>query len=59
MVKYGNEARLWWAMFPGRANAPWIVECIQWMDGPNGKPIPRADLDKAMSKESGHKHSKT
>lgn len=58
MVKYGNEARLWWAMFPGEANAPWIVECIQWMDGPNGKPIPRAELDKAMSAESGHKHSK-
>ena len=58
MVKYGNEAQLWWAMFPGRANAPWIVECIQWMDGPNGKPIPRADLDRAMSKESGHKHAK-
>ena len=59
MVKYGNEAREWWAMFPGRANAPWIVECIQWMDGPNGKPIPRAELDKAMSNGSGHKHSKT
>jgi hypothetical protein len=29
------------------------------MDGPDGKPIPRADLDKAMSKESGHQHSKT
>ena len=39
MVKYGNEARQWWAMFPGRANAPWIVESISWMDGPNAKPI--------------------
>ena len=34
MVKYGNEARQWWAMFPGEANAPWIVECIRWMDDP-------------------------
>ena len=34
MVKYGNEVRQWWAMFPGRANAPWIVECIHWMDDP-------------------------
>ena len=59
MVKYGNEARLWWAMFPGRANAPWIVECIQWMDGPDGKPIPRSELNKALSKEPAHKHSKT
>ena len=32
MVKYGNEAREWWAMFPGRANAPWIGESILWMD---------------------------
>ena len=37
MVKYGNEARQWWAMFPGEANAPWIVECIHWMDGPDAK----------------------
>ena len=37
MVRYGNEARQWWAMFPGKANAPWIVENILWMDGPNGK----------------------
>lgn len=59
MVKYGNEPRLWWATFPGRANAPWIVECIQWMDGPNGKPIPRAELDKALRAEPHHKHGKT
>jgi protein SCO1 len=58
MVKYGNEARQWWAMFPGRANAPWIAECIQWMYGPNGKPIPREELDKAMREEPGHKHKK-
>lgn len=37
MVRYGNEARQWWAMFPGQANAPWIVESILWMDGANGK----------------------
>lgn len=36
MVKYGNEARQWWAMFPGQANAPWIVESILWME-PNGR----------------------
>ena len=58
MVKYGNEAREWWAMFPGRANAPWIVECIEWMDGPNGKPIHPADKNATDTKESGHKHSK-
>lgn len=38
MVKYGNEQRQWWAMFPGRANAPWIVESILWMEDP-GKPV--------------------
>jgi protein SCO1 len=32
MVRYGNEARQWWAMFPGQANPPWIVESILWMD---------------------------
>jgi protein SCO1/2 len=37
MVRYGNEARQWWAMFPGEANAPWIVESILWMDGSKGK----------------------
>jgi hypothetical protein len=40
MVRYGNEARQWWAMFPGRANPPWIVESILWMDGPNAKETP-------------------
>ncbi len=39
MVRYGNEARQWWAMFPGRANAPWIVESILWMDEGNPKPF--------------------
>lgn len=55
MVKYGNEARQWWAMFPGRANAPWIVESISWMDGPNAKPIhaSRKPSEPAMPK---HKH---
>jgi protein SCO1/2 len=36
MVWYGNELRQWWAMFPGQANPPWIVESILWMD-PNGQ----------------------
>jgi len=36
MVRYGNELRQWWAMFPGQANPPWIVETILWMD-PNGQ----------------------
>ena len=55
MVKYGNEARQWWAMFPGRANAPWIVESISWMDGPNAKPIHASQKlsEPAMPK---HKH---
>lgn len=55
MVKYGNEARQWWAMFPGKANAPWIVESISWMDGPNAKPIhaSRKPSEPAMPK---HKH---
>lgn len=34
MVKYGNEARQWWAMVPGKAKPEWIVESIGWMDGP-------------------------
>lgn len=58
MVKYGNEARQWWAMFPGRANAPWIVECIQWMDGPNGNPMPHPDQTEPTTKKSVHKHSR-
>ena len=32
MIRYGNEARQWWAMCPGQANPPWIVESILWMD---------------------------
>jgi protein SCO1/2 len=47
MVRYGNEARQWWAMFPGQANAPWIVESILWMDG-----------GKAKDPHAGHKESK-
>lgn len=34
MVKYGNEARQWWAMMPGKAKPEWMVESIGWMDGP-------------------------
>jgi Uncharacterized protein SCO1/SenC/PrrC, involved in biogenesis of respiratory and photosynthetic systems len=37
MVRYGNEARQWWAMCPGQANPEWIVNSILWMDGP--KPV--------------------
>ena len=32
MIRYGNEAHEWWAMCPGQANPPWIVESILWMD---------------------------
>ena len=55
MVKYGNEARQWWAMFPGEANAPWIVECIRWMDGPDAK-ITQAAQMKDASAKGVHKH---
>jgi len=58
MVKYGNEARQWWAMFPGEANAPWIVECIGWMDGPNAQPI-HANHSSSESEMPKHKHAKT
>lgn len=34
MVKYGNEARQWWGMCPGRARPGWIVESVLWMDRP-------------------------
>lgn len=34
MVKYGNEARQWWAMMPGKATPEWMVESVGWMDGP-------------------------
>jgi protein SCO1/2 len=57
MVKYGNEARQWWAMFPGRANAPWIVESISWMDGPNAKPI-HASHNTSEADMPKHKHGK-
>ncbi|MDQ1707404.1 MAG: hypothetical protein QOJ88_615 [Pyrinomonadaceae bacterium] len=40
MVRYGNEARQWWAMCPGKANPPWIVESILWMDDGTEKPAP-------------------
>lgn len=59
MVKYGNEPRQWWAMFPGEANAPWIVESILWMDGPNAKPMIHATQNETKRTEPGHNHSKT
>ena len=67
MVKYGNEARQWWAMFPGEANAPWIVECILWMDGPNAKQINIANeasrtstnMQNQKDPHAGHKLSET
>ena len=59
MVKYGNEARQWWAMFPGEANAPWIVECISWMDGPDAKPVIHPTQNESKRATSGHSHSKS
>ena len=59
MVKYGNEAHQWWAMFPGEANAPWIVECIRWMDGPNAKPTLHAEQKETKRAQPGHNHSKS
>lgn len=59
MVRYGNEARQWWAMFPGEANAPWIVESILWMDGPNAKPMDHAKQKETTSTKPGHSHSKS
>jgi len=57
MVKYGNEVRQWWAMFPGKANAPWIVESILWMDGPNAKATHTShNLTEPVMK--GHNHEK-
>ena len=41
MVRYGNEAREWWAMCPGKANPPWIVESILWMDDGQDKTVPK------------------
>ena len=58
MVKYGNEARQWWAMFPGEANAPWIVECILWMDGGNAETTREAVPSQPRGDDSGHNHSK-
>jgi protein SCO1/2 len=57
MVKYGNEARQWWAMFPGEANAPWIVECIEWMDGRNTQTTREAGQNETK-RDPGHIHSK-
>lgn len=57
MVKYGNEARQWWAMFPGEANAPWIVECILWMDGPDAKTTQAPQMKDAAAK-GVHQHDK-
>jgi protein SCO1/2 len=34
-VRYGNEARQWWAACPGLADPEWIAESIRWMDGPH------------------------
>lgn len=59
MVKYGNEPRQWWAMFPGEANAPWIVESILWMDGPNAKPMIHVKQKETKRAEHGHNHSKS
>jgi protein SCO1/2 len=58
MVKYGNEARQWWAMFPGEANAPWIVECIHWMDGRNTETTREAGQNETKRDNPGHNHSK-
>jgi hypothetical protein len=58
MVKYGNEARQWWAMFPGEANAPWIVECIQWMDGRNTETTRETGQNETKRDNPGHNHSK-
>ena len=40
MVRYGNEARQWWAMCPGQAKPEWIVESVLWMDGPKRQQPP-------------------
>jgi protein SCO1 len=54
MVRYGNEPRQWWAMFPGKANAPWIVESILWMQDPNSHGLPSA----TSTDSDGHSHIK-
>jgi protein SCO1 len=54
MVRYGNEARQWWAMFPGRAKAPWIVESILWMD--DGKVKQHAQEITSKARVAPHKH---
>jgi protein SCO1 len=54
MVRYGNEARQWWAMFPGKANAPWIVESILWMD--DGKVKQHAPGKTPKARVMSHKH---
>lgn len=54
MVRYGNEARQWWAMFPGKAKASWIVESILWMDDGNVKK--HAPEKTAKARVTPHKH---
>jgi protein SCO1/2 len=54
MVRYGNEARQWWAMFPGKAKAPWIVESILWMD--DGKVKQHAPEKTPKARVTPHKH---
>jgi protein SCO1 len=47
MVRYGNEARQWWAMCPGRARPGWIVESVLWMDRPKrGQPKTATEASK-------------
>lgn len=54
MVRYGNEARQWWAMFPGQANPPWIVESILWMDDGKVKKHPQKGTPQAKPKGTHH-----
>ena len=54
MVRYGNEARQWWAMFPGKANANWIVESILWMD--EGKVTQPTQMGSSKARITPHKH---
>jgi protein SCO1/2 len=57
MVRYGNEARQWWAMFPGKANAPWIVESVLWMDDGKVKQHAQKSSPKArVTRVTPHKH---
>src|SRR4029453_13399288 len=58
MVNKGNEPRKGGGMFPGGGNAPWIVECILWMEGPNAETTPGAGQSQPKGNDSGHNHSK-